>query len=125
MNRRLALFLILSASLSAADTQISHTDGTGAAKLIAQKQVTVLDVRTPDEFKEGHIDGAKNIDFTENDFETRVSALDKTKPYLVHCASGRRSTASLDIFKKLGFTHVTHLDGGFNAWKSAGQSVAK
>ena len=85
----------------------------------------MLDVRTPDEYKGGHIAGAKNIDFTENSFEGEVARLDKSKPYLVHCASGHRSTNSLATFKKLGFQSVYHLDGGLKAWEAAGKPVEK
>jgi rhodanese-related sulfurtransferase len=118
------LFAFISLS-SAADTSIAHVDAKGAAKLIDQKSVVVLDVRTAGEFSDGHIEGAQNIDFTEDSFKTKVAALDKSKSYLVHCASGGRSTKSLETFKKLGFASITHLDGGFNAWKAAGQKVAK
>ena len=69
--------------------------GTGEhiVKGLAEKglKVVVLDVRTPKEFKEGHIPGATNIDFTTPDFEKRIGKLDKSKTYLVHCASGGRS----------------------------------
>jgi rhodanese-related sulfurtransferase len=104
---------------------VTHVDAEGGGKLVAEGKVTVLDVRTPDEYKEGHIAGAKNIDFTENDFEKKAAELDKSKSYLVHCASGRRSTASLEVLQKLGFKHLYHLDGGFNGWKKAGKPVEK
>lgn len=104
---------------------VVHVDAEGGGKLVADGKVTVLDVRTPDEYKEGHIAGAKNIDFTEGDFETKAGELDKSKSYLVHCASGRRSTASLEVLQKLGFKRLYHLDGGFNGWKKSGNPVEK
>lgn len=105
---------------------VKHVDAAGAAKLLAdQKKVEVLDVRTPDEFAEGHIAGAKNIDFQAKDFADKLGGLDKTQTYLVHCAAGGRSTRALETFQKLGFTHIVHLDGGMNAWKKAGQPVTK
>lgn len=103
----------------------THVDPAAAEKLIKEGKVTVLDVRTPDEFKEGRIAGAKNIDFTENDFEKKVSELDKSKTYLVHCGSGRRSTSALEIFQKLGFQSIYHLDGGLKAWQAASKPVEK
>lgn len=102
-----------------------HVEPAGAEKLIKERKVAIVDVRTADEYKEGHIAGAKNIDFTENDFEKKVSELDKSKAYLLHCGSGRRSTASLEIFQKLGFQHIYHLDGGLKAWQGAGKPVEK
>jgi rhodanese-related sulfurtransferase len=103
----------------------THVDAKAAEKLVKEGKVTVVDVRTVNEYKQGHIAGAKNIDFTENDFESQVAKLDKSKPYLVHCASGHRSTNSLETFKKLGFKSIYHLDGGLKAWEAAGKPVTK
>lgn len=103
----------------------THVDANGAEKLIKEGKVTVIDVRTPDEYKEGHIAGAKQVDFTENDFEEQISKLDKSKAYLVHCAAGNRSSNSLEVFQKLGFSTIYHLDGGLKAWQAAGKPVEK
>jgi rhodanese-related sulfurtransferase len=127
------LFLTLAAAflcgIALADDKKSdgatHVDPNAAEKLVKEGKVTVVDVRTVNEYKQGHIAGAKNIDVTENDFEDKVSKLDKSKPYLVHCASGHRSTNSLETFKKLGFQSIYHLDGGMKAWEAAGKSVEK
>ena len=97
-----------------------HVDAQGAAKLVETTKPTVIDVRTPKEFAEGHLKGAKNIDFLGDRFEESLAKLDRDKPYLVHCRSGRRSTASLKVFEKLGFKKIYHLDGGVNAWTKAG-----
>jgi rhodanese-related sulfurtransferase len=85
----------------------------------------ILDIRTPEEFKSFHIAGAMNIDFHGSNFEQRISSLDKSKNYLVHCASGGRSARSLQIFQKHDFQSIYHLDGGINAWKNAGLPVEK
>lgn len=103
-----------------------HVQAEAAARLITEKKVTVLDVRTADEFAGGHIAGAKNIDVLDSAaFEKSLTALDKTKPYLVHCQSGGRSSRSLKIFKKLGFSSIYHLDGGIGGWQAAGQPLEK
>ena len=65
------------------------------------------------------------IDFKAPDFESNLAELDRDQPYLIHCRSGGRSTSSLPVFEKLGFNHVIHLDGGFNAWQEAGNPVVK
>ena len=108
---------------------VQHVDAKAAAKLLAsddkKKTPVVLDIRTPGEFKEGHLKDAKNIDFLEDSFEAKVAKLDKDKNYLVHCKSGGRSTKSLEVFKKLGFKNIYHLDGGFMAWEDAEQEVIK
>jgi len=104
---------------------IQHADAARAAELIQSKKVVVLDLRTPEEFANGHIAGATNIDFLANGFDQKLGALDKQTPYLIHCASGRRSTSSLATFKKLQFKSVIHLDGGMKAWQKAGKPVEK
>jgi rhodanese-related sulfurtransferase len=91
-----------------------------AQKLIAEKKVVVLDLRTPGEFNSGRLPGATNIDFLASDFSQRLNALDKSKAYLVHCASGGRSTQSLKMFQTQQFQSVYHLDGGIKAWKKTG-----
>lgn len=131
MNTRLFLTLVaaLFCGTALSDEKksdgVTHVDAAGAEKLVKAGTVKVLDVRTPDEYKEGHIASAVNIDFTGSDFEKQVSALDKAGAYLVHCQSGRRSTNSLEIFQKLGFKSIYHLDGGMKAWQKAGLPVAK
>jgi rhodanese-related sulfurtransferase len=131
MNTRhfLIVTAILLGGMTLADDKKSdgatHVDPNAAEKLVKEGKVTVVDVRTINEYKQGHIAGAKNIDFTESDFEGKVAKLDKSKPYLVHCASGHRSTNSLETFKKLGFQSIYHLDGGLKAWEGAGKPVEK
>lgn len=120
----IALLSMLPAFSFAAD-QAKHLDAEGAAKLIAEGKVTVIDVRTSDEFSEGHIKDAKNIDIMSKDFAAKLGELDKTKPVLVHCQAGGRSTRALPTFEKLGFTEVYHLDGGMNDWNKAGKPVVK
>lgn len=103
-----------------------HVQAEAAAKLVQEKKVEIIDVRTADEFAEGHIAGAKNIDMMKGDeFEAKLKELDKSKPYLVHCQAGGRSSRSLKVFKKLGFEKIYHLDGGMGDWTSAGKPVVK
>jgi len=104
---------------------VTHADAKEAAKLVAKNEVVVLDVRTPGEFSAGHITGATNIDFLAGDFSERLAKLDREKSYLVHCASGGRSTKALPQLSKLGFKRIVHLDGGFKAWQAAGNPVEK
>lgn len=110
---------------TAGKTTITHVDATGASKLLREKPTVILDVRTPEEFKAGHVSKSKNVDFNAADFEKRVSVLDRDATYLVTCQSGGRSTRSLQIFKKLGFKSIVHLDGGCRGWEKAGLPVEK
>jgi phage shock protein E len=94
-------------------------------KLRSEKNTVVLDVRTETEFKDGHIPGAVNLDYTSSDFRKKVAELDKSKTYLVHCAGGNRSSRACDVMSKGEFTNVVNLAPGFNAWEKAGKPVEK
>jgi len=94
-------------------------------KLRANKTNIVLDVRTANEFKSGHIPGATNIDYNARDFGEKVAKLDKSKTYLVHCAVGMRSARACRKMDELGFTQLFDLHAGFNGWEEAGKPVEK
>ena len=70
----------------------------------------VIDVRTPAEFADGHVAGARNIDVEAGDFAARISSLDKTASYLVYCRTGRRSAIAADEMAGAGFADI--VDGG-------------
>lgn len=99
---------------------VKHVDAKEAQKLVDAKKVIVLDVRTPSEFRTARIAGATNINFLAADFEERISKLDTNKIYLVHCATGGRSTHCLPVLEKHHFKLLYHLDGGIKAWEKAG-----
>jgi len=107
------------------ETVVHHVNPEAAQKLVAENKMVVLDIRTPEEFKAGHIAGATNINFRAADFAKQIGALSKDKTYLLHCASGNRSTQSLPVFKQHEFKSLYHLDGGMKAWEKAGLPVAK
>ena len=96
-----------------------------AEKLITDKKVTVLDVRTPEEFASGHIAGAINVNVNGKDFQDKVEKLDKSKPYLVHCAVGMRSAKACKKMNELQFKTLYDLQGGLTAWKKDGKPVTK
>ncbi len=86
-------------------------------------ELVVLDVRTPEEFAEGHLEGAVLVDFYAADFAERLAALDTDVPYLVYCRSGNRSGQTLGLMEQLGFTSAVDVDGGIVAWAGAGLPV--
>lgn len=75
----------------------------------------LLDVRTPAEYAEGHIEGALNIDFENPNFSTEIQRLDPSKPYFVYCRSGNRSGQAVSIMKLQGITNIQELKGGILA----------
>ncbi|GGG95109.1 hypothetical protein GCM10011416_10710 [Polaribacter pacificus] len=88
-------------------------------KMIAQKGTQLVDVRTPTEFKAGHLEKAKLINIFDKDFEEQsLKVLDKSKPVYVYCRSGGRSANAAEIYKKAGFTKVYNLVGGYGAWSA-------
>lgn len=91
-----------------------------AAMLDANPDLVVLDIRTPDEFAGGHLPRAVNIDYMADGFADAIAELDKDAVYLMHCASGGRSTKSLEAFQSAGFKHLSHLDSGVMGWNAAG-----
>lgn len=94
-----------------------------ADKLIKEtKGLIILDVRMSEEFMHEHIKGAKNVNVFDKDFEKLIAELDQTKPVLVHCAAGRRSTLALqEMAGKVHFPQVYHMTEGFSGWKAAGK----
>ena len=88
-----------------------------AAAVKADKKAVVLDVRRPDEFAAGHIQGAVLLNFLDTvAFNAGVEKLDKSKTYYIYCRSGRRSNNAAVILQKKGFT-VFDLGGGFLSWQ--------
>jgi rhodanese-related sulfurtransferase len=83
----------------------------------------LVDVRTPNEYDMGHLEGAELINFMADSFESEISKLDKNKPVLVYCAVGGRSGQAASKLKKLGFTQIYDLNGGMNAWNASNMKV--
>ena len=85
----------------------------------------IIDVRTPEEYQEGHIHNAININVDNADFETQIQKLNKNKSFLVYCRSGRRSNNAIQKMIKLGFYKVYNLDGGIIAWQNEKKAISK
>lgn len=81
------------------------------------QNVQLIDVRTPKEFNEGHINKAKNIDFFDTNFLAKMSELNKDAPLYIYCRSGNRSGKAAAKLKELGFKEVYDLKGGVLDWK--------
>lgn len=84
---------------------------------------TIVDVRTAEEFGEGHIDAAVLINLHSSDFIDKINSLDKSGRYLVYCRSGRRSAKAVQIMLDAGIKDALNLSGGIIAWKKAGKTV--
>ncbi|MBQ0733402.1 rhodanese-like domain-containing protein [Aquimarina celericrescens] len=93
--------------------------------LLEMGRVQLIDVRTPEEYAEGYIEGAINIDFRNENFEDLVSKVDKSKPVAVYCGRGGRSGKCSAYMKKAGFKKIYDLDGGITEWKFKGKKIVK
>ena len=85
--------------------------------------IQLVDVRTPNEYNEGHLPNALNIDFLDKNFEINIQQLDKTKPVIVYCQRGSRSAKCASQLIANGFVKIYDLDRGFSKWKSSGFEV--
>lgn len=88
-------------------------------KIETNKEAQLVDVRTPDEFLNGHLVNAMNIDWKADDFEEKSKALDKNRPVYVYCMSGPRSTAASKKLQEMGFKNVYIMEGGMMKWRIA------
>jgi len=123
----LKLTMILSAALASFGCKPGYVDmpASDFQKLIFEKDVILIDVRTPEEFAEGHIPGAVNIDFRAEDFNQKATDfLKETQSTLaIYCRSGRRSAGACARLDSLGYTGTVNLKGGIIEWKEAGYEI--
>ncbi|GAB4413389.1 MAG: hypothetical protein OHK0039_20330 [Bacteroidia bacterium] len=83
----------------------------------ADKHAVVLDVRRPDEFRDGHLRKARNLNVMSPDFAEQLQKLDKEKSYYVYCRSGARSSSACSMMIQQGFSKVYNLSGGIMSWR--------
>ena len=88
-------------------------------KLTQEQDALLVDVRTAQEYDEGHLPGAVNIDIYNPDFFDRLGALDRTRPVYVYCHSGARSYSAAQALVQLGFGSVFNLQRGIMSWNGA------
>ena len=89
---------------------------TFAKKLEATENAQLLDVRSPGEYAENHIENSKNINWNGTDFIVNVEKLDKLKPVFVYCKVGGRSKQACEKLSQLGFIEIYDLQGGILKW---------
>jgi rhodanese-related sulfurtransferase len=92
-------------------------------KKIASEKYLLVDVRTAEEFAEGHIEDALNIDYFSATFSDDISKVGFEIPVLLYCRSGNRSGKAMKIMKELGFKEVYNLEGGIKGWISSNNPV--
>ena len=83
----------------------------------------VLDVRTPQEYAEGHVPGAVNVPYDQ--LASRLAEVPKDKDVVLYCKSGRRAGIAADVLAANGYTRLSHLEGDMPAWAAKGHAVEK
>ena len=122
----LVVLLALTSCSSGSDLAITNVDAQSFLSKIEDKTVTVVDVRTAQEYQEGHLANALNINVESPDFASAIANLDKTKEYALYCRSGRRSTVAANEMAKAGFTLITNYNkGGFTDLANLGVATSK
>ena len=112
----LLLILLVVKAKGQSSSNFSNIDVTEFKNLMKDSNTVILDVRTPGEISAGKIAKAKEIDFMNPSFGSRVDSLDKEKTYLVYCRSGNRSSKACNVMSSKGFTKLYNLSGGYGAW---------
>jgi len=82
-----------------------------------------IDVRTPEEYADSHVDGAKLIPLQQ--LEQRIAEVPKDVQVYLYCRSGRRSVAAANILVKAGYSNIENIEGGITAWKGAGYPIVR
>lgn len=121
----LVLFLGLTSCLKNQSEGVQVLDVAKYEQKMTQPDVQLIDVRTPEEFAEGHLENAINMDINGDNFDASVASLDKEKPVMVYCKAGGRSAKAAAKLKEMGFKSISDLDGGITNWNSEKKPTVK
>lgn len=127
--KRILVLLLLTIGLSTysckknASENIQVVTAEEMQQISETEDIQLVDVRTPEEYQEGHIEGFQNIDYFSASFEADLDKLDKTKPVIVYCKSGNRSGKCAAKMLEKGFVKIYDFEGGITQWKFKGYEV--
>ncbi|WP_299112033.1 rhodanese-like domain-containing protein [uncultured Winogradskyella sp.] len=116
------LLVAISLSVSCIDNKLDSDEvklvtAEEMQSILELEDVQLVDVRTPKEYKEIHIANSQNIDFMSPTFDVDITKLNKDKPVILYCKSGRRSAKCAKRMKEAGFEKIYDLEGGISKWK--------
>ena len=115
MQRLLVLFFVWGLLISCADSKKTKMPISEMTSVDLENPV-LLDVRTPEEFAAGHLEGDVNIDWYQPDFAKQLEVMDKEDKVYVYCKIGGRSAEAAELMESLGYKQVIDLTGGYDAW---------
>ena len=132
-SSRLTFLLFVSKFFFACNSLGQHPEEGGILKDISNEvlakelmdKALILDVRTPEETQLGIVEGATIINFYDDEFEAKIQLMEKSKPIVVYCASGGRSSQAASILAEQGFMEVYNLEGGLYGWQNEGWPVTQ
>jgi phage shock protein E len=106
--------------------QLKQVTSKEAAQMLkSEKNLVVLDVRTAEEFKDGHIKGALNIDIRQPDAFVKIDKLNRNAKYIVHCRTNHRSQIAVDHMVQKGFKTIIQIMDGYEGWSQNSLPVVK
>ena len=117
-NTLLALGLLWTLSCHPQESIVKKIDRTAVEAEVIGKDVQLVDVRTPMEYNNGHIDDAVNFDVNGTSFLKQIKTLDKEKPVYLYCKMGGRSNRAAEILKSNGFKKIFDYTGGYDDWRT-------
>lgn len=121
--------LVAAGAIAILATGCSTTSDSGAADEVVNESYVdaqiIIDVRTPEEFAAGHLEGALLINIKDASFEQQLAALDVSADYVVYCRSGNRSAQAIERMKAVGFTTLTDLGSLQNASDETGVAIVQ
>lgn len=131
MKRFIGLVIVLSAVAcqTSSSPNVIGVDARQALHLIETNRdnprFVILDIRTPGEFKQGHIRQATLLDYYHSEFKAGLERLDRDTTYLIYCRSGNRSGRTLAMIESMGFTKIYHLQSGIREWVKEGLPLVR
>lgn len=120
----LTLLFMLSPAM-ACFAQVTKLEPIEYSKKLSVQPVLLIDIRTPQEFANGHIQGAINVDYYSATFAADIDKYAKNKPLYIYCRSGNRTSLATNQLVKLGYTQIFDLKSGIAGWQSADLPLVK
>jgi len=127
MNKLFLVISVVFILISSCDIRKNQNDISidELKKKILTDDFILVDVRTSEEYRDGHLEGSVNIDYFSDDFSNEIKQLGLETPIVLYCRSGNRSGESMSIMYDLGFVELRNFKGGYNEWILGNNLVIK
>ncbi len=119
------LTLACAQSNAPGQTPVKNVSAEDFKTILESDSVVLIDIRTPGEYAQGHIEGASLIDFYGSDFRNQMADLDTTKTLMIYCRSGNRSGKAASMLTHVGFREIVNLQQGIIDWQRSGYSLVR